>query len=203
MNARTNLIGLDDATGGWSFKSLGLTLGSFVGVPFIIPHASISRTTYAETARVERSKETIVGKPEKLDWNTLFEVPKVNSDGTYTLKLKKHSPLSFNEIEVSLPNGAKFENGEIVGLKDFGVKVLREPTGKYNVSYSTVPVLKVGAMPDRGIDVTLDRVESIKDALNIQKIRVQLSTLLTSWSPLKPKMNDWANAMDAFERTST
>ena len=40
VQSRIDRLHLDDATGGWSLKSLGLSLGSFSGVPFILPSIS-------------------------------------------------------------------------------------------------------------------------------------------------------------------
>lgn len=169
---------------------------------FILPHFTVGRTSYTGSAHLERTQKTVDGKPVKVEWTTLFEAPNPNTDGTYALKLKKDSPLSFYETEVSLPQDAIFENGSIVGLKDYGIKVLRLSSGKYEITYDTsARVVKVPVLPATRIERSLERVLAIKEVLNNQKVRVQLSTLLSPWSKQNQQMNDWTSALDAYERT--
>ena len=58
IQSRIDLLHLDDATGGWSLKSLGLTLGSFAGVPFILPSISFGRTSYTQSVKLEQKQKS-------------------------------------------------------------------------------------------------------------------------------------------------
>jgi hypothetical protein len=59
VQSRIDLLHLDDATGGWSLKSLGLTLGQFAGVPFVLPSVSFGRTSYTQSVNLRQTTHTI------------------------------------------------------------------------------------------------------------------------------------------------
>ena len=59
IQSRIDLLHLDDATGGFSLSSLGLTLGQFSGVPFILPSISFSRTSYTQSLKLQESQRSI------------------------------------------------------------------------------------------------------------------------------------------------
>lgn len=56
IGSRVDLTNLDMATGGWSMKTLGLTLGQYAGIPFILPSISFGRTSYTHNVSVREDK---------------------------------------------------------------------------------------------------------------------------------------------------
>ena len=89
VQSRIDQFHLDDATGGWSLKSLGLTLGSFAGVPFILPTVSFGKLAYTRTLQTRETTKVTEGKPEQIDTATLFDAPIFEKDGgLYSLEFK-------------------------------------------------------------------------------------------------------------------
>ncbi len=81
VQSRIDQFHLDDATGGWSLKSLGIVLGSFAVVPFILPTASFGRLTYTRTLQTRETTKVTEGKSEQTDTATLFDAPIFEKDG--------------------------------------------------------------------------------------------------------------------------
>ncbi len=132
---RIDRLHLDDATGGWSLKSLGLTLGSFAGVPFLLPSVSIGKLQYTQRLHLEGG--TKQEKTEVINKDTLFGNVTFNLDKTYSLPLIQNSPLNDKNIIISKEMASvafDAKTNTITGLKDYGIKVILKD-GKYTIAY--------------------------------------------------------------------
>ena len=105
---RIDRLHLDDATGGWSLKSLGLTIGSFADVPFLLPSMSIGKLQYTQSLQIQAGKPSSTQINQKtikntnVDPNMLFETPVFGTHGkSYSVEFKN---TGINKRDIILPS---------------------------------------------------------------------------------------------------